>query len=128
MSFTRIRAPRPPPVATPQPIPDESILEGYLEDASGSAPGRATGLLRPSDGAEIAAFLAATAGRGITILPQAARSSLTAGAIPNGDVVVSVEAMSEMVGSAAGLREGADELHALSHRFRTGAAADGEGA
>lgn len=30
-----------------------------------------------------------------------------------------LEAMSEMVGSASGLREGADELNALSHRFRT---------
>jgi len=41
-----------------------------------------------------------------------------------------LEAMSEMVESAAGLRDGANELHALSHRFRTGsaAAADGEGA
>jgi methyl-accepting chemotaxis protein len=40
-----------------------------------------------------------------------------------------LEAMSEMVESAAGLREGADELHALSHRFRTGgSSADVEGA
>ena len=96
MPSHRIRARRPPRAVAPDPITDPSILEAYLEDASGSAPGRAAGLLRPTDGAEIAAFLAATSGRGITILPQAARSSLTAGAIPSGDVVVSVEAMNEI--------------------------------
>ena len=37
-------------------------------------------------------------------------------------------ATSEMVESASGLRDGSDELHALSHRFRTGTApAEGEG-
>ncbi len=96
MSPTRIRARRLPHGATPEPITDPSILEAYLEDASGGAPGQAAGLLRPTDTSEIAAFLAATSGRGITILPQAARSSLTAGAIPGGDVVISVEAMDEI--------------------------------
>ncbi|MDH3687256.1 MAG: methyl-accepting chemotaxis protein [Myxococcales bacterium] len=37
-----------------------------------------------------------------------------------------LEAMSEMVESARGLREGSDELRSLSHRFRTGAPAAGE--
>src|SRR5512145_2560489 len=106
MSSSRIRATRLPEVASPEPITDPEILEAYLEDASGSPPGRAAGLLRPERESEIASFLRETRGRGISVLPQAARSSLTAGAIPSGDVVISVEAMSE-IGAAGVLAGGA---------------------
>jgi len=54
----------------------------------------AAGLLRVASEEEAAAFLRATAGRGIPVLPQAARSSLTGGAIPRGEVILSVEPMS----------------------------------
>jgi D-lactate dehydrogenase (cytochrome) len=77
--------------AVPEPVVDPGILEAYLEDASGNPPGRAAGLLRPASEGEAAAFLRATAGRGVAILPQAARSSLTGGAVPDGEIVVSVE-------------------------------------
>jgi D-lactate dehydrogenase (cytochrome) len=80
----------------PEPVTDPEVLEAYLEDASGRPPGRAAGLLRPGHESEIASFLRGTLGKGITILPQAARSSLTTGATPSGDVVVSVEAMAEV--------------------------------
>jgi D-lactate dehydrogenase (cytochrome) len=70
---------------------DPDLLRGYLEDASGNPPGYASGLLRPASEEEASAFLAATAGRGVAVLPQAARSSLTGGAVPRGEVVVSVE-------------------------------------
>jgi D-lactate dehydrogenase (cytochrome) len=74
---------------------EPEALEPYLEDASGAPAGRAAGLVRVASEAEAAALLRATAGRGSKILPQAARSSLTGGAIPHGEVVVSVEALRE---------------------------------
>jgi len=79
----------------PEPIRDREIPAAYAEDASGRPPGAPAGLLRPAGEAEIAAFLRATAGRGVRVLPQAARSSLTGGAIPQGEVVISVERLTE---------------------------------
>ncbi len=70
---------------------DPAILVAYLEDASGRPRGRAAGLLRPVSEAEAGAFLRSTAGRRTRILPQGARTSLTGGAIPHGEVVVSAE-------------------------------------
>jgi D-lactate dehydrogenase (cytochrome) len=96
MSSSHVRARRLADVEAPEPVTDPSILEAYLEDASGAPPGRAAGLLRPAHEGEIASFLRKTRGQGITILPQAARSSLTAGAIPRDEVVISVETMSEI--------------------------------
>jgi len=88
-----ISARRLPDVPAP-PIRDApEALEPYLEDASGAPPGRAAGLVRVADEAQAAALLRATLEQGITILPQAARSSLTGGAIPHGEVVISVESL-----------------------------------
>jgi D-lactate dehydrogenase (cytochrome) len=80
----------PPPVRV---APE--ALEPYLEDASGAAAGHAAGLLRVQSEAEAAAFLRATLEEGLRILPQAARSSLTGGAIPQGEVVLNVEGLRE---------------------------------
>jgi D-lactate dehydrogenase (cytochrome) len=71
-------------------------LRAYLEDASGSDPGTARGLLRPEHAAEAAAFLRESEREGVPVLPQAARSSLTAGAIPHGEVVLSVERLTDI--------------------------------
>ena len=94
MGSNLVRAIRLPPCRVPEPVRDPSILEGYLEDASSGFRGAAAGLLRVASEGEAAAFLRATAGRGVPVLPQAARSSLTGGAVPRGETVVSVEAMS----------------------------------
>lgn len=88
-----VRAQALPAARFPEPSRDPSILESYLEDASGAPPGQAAGLLRPTSEREAASFLRVTSGRGVSILPQAARSSLTAGAIPQGEVVLTVERM-----------------------------------
>jgi D-lactate dehydrogenase (cytochrome) len=96
MSSSRIRAHALPPVTPPDPVVDESIVEAYLEDSSGVEPGRAAGVVRAHDEAEAAAFLRATVGSEIRVLPQAARSSVTGGAVPRGEVVVSVEAFNEI--------------------------------
>ncbi len=92
--FIQAEAPR--PGKPPEPVLDPSIIEGYLEDASGNAPGRAAALLRVSDESEAALYLRETSGRGVKVLPQAARSSLTGGAVPDGEVVISVERMGEI--------------------------------
>jgi len=74
---------------------DLGILEAYLTDASGAAPGSAAGLVRLPGEAAAAAWLRQTATRGLKVQIQAARSSLTGGAVPQGEVVLSVEPMQE---------------------------------
>jgi D-lactate dehydrogenase (cytochrome) len=88
-----IRATRPPTQAVPRVVRDPGIVEGYLEDASGAPPGSATGLLRVVSEAEASALLRATLDRETPILCQAARTSLTGGAIPHGELILSVERM-----------------------------------
>jgi D-lactate dehydrogenase (cytochrome) len=85
----------------PRPATDPALFGDYLEDASGSPSGTASGLLRPEDEASAAAFLRSTVGDSVPVLPQAGRSSLTAGAIPNGEVVLSVEGLAD-IGAVAG--------------------------
>ena len=91
-----IRAVRLPDVAPPQIVRDPAIVEVYLEDASGAPPGRAAGLARPADEAEAASLLRSTDPRATAVLCQAARTSLTGGAIPHDELVLSVERMVEI--------------------------------
>jgi D-lactate dehydrogenase (cytochrome) len=88
-----IRARKLPEVAPPEIIRDPAILEGYLEDASGAPPGRAAGLVRVESEEQAAAFLRQTLPSGLKVLFQAARTSLTGGAIPEDEVVLSLERM-----------------------------------
>lgn len=83
-------------VTVPEPERDPDVVVAYLEDASGRRPGRSAGLVRPEDPAQVAAWLRATAGQGLRVLPQAARSSLTGGAVPEGEVVLSVERLRDL--------------------------------
>lgn len=78
-------------LTAPTPVVDPEVLDAYLDDASGRPRGRAAGLLRPRCEEEAAAFLRSTVGRRVRILPQGARTSLTGGAIPHGEVVISAE-------------------------------------
>lgn len=81
-------AAEPPPCIT-----DPDILAGHLEDASGLEPGRARGLVRPTCEAEVAAVMRWVASTGSTLIAQGARSSLTGGAVPRGDVALSLAAL-----------------------------------
>lgn len=80
-----IRAERGRPASAPPVIDDPDLVAGYLQDASGTPPGTAVGVVRPRDESEVAALVRATSG---SLLPQGARSSLTAAAVPHGDLVV----------------------------------------
>lgn len=77
----------------PDLLTDPDLLSPYLEDASGSTPGTAAGVFRPESEEEVSAWMRATLPGEVAVLPQAARSSLTGGARPCGEVVVSVERM-----------------------------------
>jgi D-lactate dehydrogenase (cytochrome) len=106
------------PDVTPPPIREApEAIEPYLEDASGAPRGYATGLVRVASEAEAAAFLRATAERGVKVLPQAARSSLTGGAIPQGEVIVNVEALRE-AGPLQRTTEGARATFGAGLRLR----------
>jgi D-lactate dehydrogenase (cytochrome) len=96
LSGTTIHATRIREATAPEVLTQREILEAYLEDASGAPPGQAAGLIRPESEAEAAAFLRQSLDAGTKILFQAARTSLTAGAIPRGEVVLSVERMGEI--------------------------------
>ena len=88
-----IRAWALPDVPAPPIVEDPAILEGYLEDASGIPPGHAAGLVRVAGEAEAASLLRCT---DRPILAQAARTSLTGGAVPAGELILSVERMREI--------------------------------
>jgi len=90
-----IHAQRLPDVRPPDIVTDAGILEAYLEDASGFPKGAASGLVRVAGEAEAAALLRRTAPEKRKLVVQAARSSLTGGAIPRGELVVSVEGMQD---------------------------------
>lgn len=82
-----IRAERPRATRAPDWIDDPDLLVAHLQDASRTPPGRAVALARPRDEAEVAALVRESDG---PLLPQGARSSLTAAAVPQGDRVIDV--------------------------------------
>jgi D-lactate dehydrogenase (cytochrome) len=90
-----IHTERLPDCGAPEIVRDPGIIETYLEDGSGAQPGRAAGLVRIASEAEAASFLSSTAQDGLTVQIQAARSSLTGGAVPAGETIVSVERMAD---------------------------------
>jgi D-lactate dehydrogenase (cytochrome) len=83
-------------VAPPSPITDADVVAGYLEDASGMTDGRAAGVHRVRSEAEAAALIRATGTEGVSILAQGARSSLTGGGVPRGDLVLTFEGMDDV--------------------------------
>jgi len=78
-------------VQVPNLVTDPDLVSPYLEDASGSGSGGAAGVLRAESEQELSAWLRATCEDGVTVLPQAGRSSLTGGGHPEGEVVLTVE-------------------------------------
>lgn len=91
---------------------DPEALALVSEDAARFPGGFATGLARVEDEAGIAALLA----EGFPLLPIGAQSSLTGGATPRGDIVVSLDRFKDIVIGDGRVRAGAgttlDELDA----------------
>ncbi|MEZ0227948.1 MAG: FAD-binding oxidoreductase [Planctomycetota bacterium] len=87
--------PASPPVST-----DRELLTSFEEDAARSR-GDAAGVARPRSEAEVVALLATATRERRSILPQGARSSLTAGATPRGDIVLDLEGMTDFALAAS---------------------------
>jgi D-lactate dehydrogenase (cytochrome) len=94
-----IRARRARPVAPPPVERDPSILGSFLSDAAHVPGGLATGIAFPRDEAEVAALVADAA----LVLPIGAQSSLTGGATPRGELVVSTRGLAA-IGTPADYR------------------------
>ncbi len=88
--LSRIAARAPQPGAAPRPEIDN--LDSYLDDAAHYPGGYARGVIRPRSTDEITACLRRTH----RILPIGAQSSLTGGATPFGDVVLSTDRLNSI--------------------------------
>jgi D-lactate dehydrogenase (cytochrome) len=79
-----------------QPITDPGVVEGYLTDAS-NVRGQADAVLRPTSTAEVAAIVAHCQREGIPLTVVAGRTSTTAGAVPQGGWVLSMEKLDRVL-------------------------------
>jgi D-lactate dehydrogenase (cytochrome) len=82
---------------------DPDVVSRFLEDAAHYPGGNAAGVLRPRSVAEVSACLRERR----RILPVGAQSSLTGGATPLGDVVLSTERLTTLAIEPAHIRAGA---------------------
>jgi D-lactate dehydrogenase (cytochrome) len=83
------RSPRGVSSAATTPVTDAARLQQVLEDAAHTPDGSALGVVTPADEAGVAEVLRSAA----RVLPIGAQSSLTGGATPRGDVVLSTSGM-----------------------------------
>lgn len=86
------------PGGRPACAPVARDADGFLEDAAHYPGGRAAGVAQPGSDAEVAAVLR----RSRRVLPVGAQSSLTGGATPMGEVVVSTRRLDRIVEVAGG--------------------------
>ena len=89
----RLTARTPHPTAAPLLERDPDLVRGFLEDAAHVPGGHAEAVAFPHDEAEVAALVASAE----RILPVGAQSSLTGGATPRGEVVLSTRALTSIV-------------------------------
>ena len=106
------------PLPTVHTSPD--LLQGFLSDAAHVPGGHARGVAFPSTTADTSALVAAAS----TVLPVGAQSSLTGGATPRGEVVISTRAMDEIgaptggeIRVGAGVPVGSLQLALASHQL-----------
>jgi len=88
----RATARRAPPARVPPIQHEHDLLQSFLSDAAHVPGGVAAGVVFPTDANEVAAVIAAYA----RVLPVGAQSSLTGGATPRGDVVLSTRRLTEI--------------------------------
>lgn len=88
----RIRARRAIDAGAPPVETDPAIVASFLSDAAHVAGGFSAGIAFPADEGEIAALIA----QAPRVLPVGAQSSLTGGATPRGEVVLSTRALTAM--------------------------------
>jgi D-lactate dehydrogenase (cytochrome) len=83
--MNRVATRRAPTTSVPPVDADPAVLQTFLSDAAHVPGGRAAGVVFPADVNEVAAVVAASK----RILPIGAQSSLTGGATPRDDIVLS---------------------------------------
>src|SRR5579872_7599386 len=88
----RARAPRGEPSAPPV-TRDADVVASFLEDAAHFPGGYAAGVAAPATEAAVAALLASAR----TVLPVGAQSSLTGGATPLGEIVLSTSRLNRIL-------------------------------
>lgn len=81
----------------PEPITNPELFAPYLEDAAHYPGGKAAGLYRPKNEAEIIAILQKHHASGHPLQIQGARTSLTGGATPMGETVLSLENLNQIL-------------------------------
>jgi D-lactate dehydrogenase (cytochrome) len=102
------------PVTPPPPETDPDLVRRYLEDAAHFPGGRARAVVRPSSVEEVAVVVAA-ADRALVV---GAQSSLTGGATPADDVVVSTERLRDVLIAGDRVTVGPGvTLEALQHQL-----------
>ena len=79
------------------PVTDPSVIEGYLKDASNVPGGHAAGLVRPTSTEEVAAIVLHCQHHAIALTVTAARTSTTAGPVPFGGWLLSLERLNRIV-------------------------------
>jgi D-lactate dehydrogenase (cytochrome) len=100
----RIKARTAAPAPPPRIETDEAIVSSFLSDAAHVPGGFAAGVVFPRNEAEVAAVVAHAA----RVLPVGAQSSLTGGATPRGEIVLSTRGLSSLSGPGGGhIRAGA---------------------
>jgi D-lactate dehydrogenase (cytochrome) len=93
-----------------EPETDPDVVRQYLEDAAHYPGGRAAGVVRPRTVNEVSGAVRSAA----SVLPVGARSSLTGGATPAGDLVISTERLTDIRVTADRVVAGAGvALHTL---------------
>ena len=93
----RARAPRGGPHAAPRIERDPDVLASFVEDAAHFPGGFAAGVAVPASEAEVAALIRSAP----AVLPIGAQSSLTGGATPNGEIVLSTARLNRVLGDGA---------------------------
>ena len=93
----RARAPRDDPHGTPRIERDPDVLASFVEDAAHFPGGFAAGVAVPASEAEVAALIRSAP----AVLPIGAQSSLTGGATPNGEIVLSTARLNLVLGDGA---------------------------
>lgn len=95
-------------------ITDPGVIEGYLTDAS-NVRGTAEVLVRPRSTREVAEVLAHCQAEGIPVTVTSARTSTTAGAVPQGGWLLSMEQLDSIleIGTATATAQGGVYLGAF---------------
>ena len=113
----RARAPHGDARAAPRIERDPDVLASFVEDAAHFPGGFAAGVAAPSSEAEVAALMRSAP----ALLPIGAQSSLTGGATPNGEIVLSTARLNRILDTGAPNTAAASACPAGADRIRVGA-------